>query len=194
MGNTRTAPVPPLRPRCAWAGSDPLMCAYHDNEWGVPDHDSRRLWEKLMLDGFQAGLSWRTILNKREAFRLAFQGFDPEQVAHFDDADVERLAHDPGIVRSRQKIQAVIGNAKAYLAMQANGENFSDFVWNMVGAAPIIGQVTPPPAQTELSQTIAAQLKKRGFKFVGPTIVYAWMQACGMVDDHHPQCFRRQDR
>ncbi len=190
MTNPPTAPG--LQVRCIWAGNDPLMCAYHDNEWGVPEYDSRRLWAKLMLDGFQAGLSWRTILHKREAFRRAFHDFDPQVVARFDDADVERLLNDAGIVRSRQKILAVIGNAKAYLSMQADGEDFSQFVWAMVGGAPIVGSTTPAPAQTELSQSISSQLKKRGFKFVGPTIVYAWMQACGLVDDHHPDCFRRR--
>jgi DNA-3-methyladenine glycosylase I len=176
--------------RCAWAGTDPQMQAYHDEEWGVPEHDSRALWEKLMLDGFQAGLSWATILRKRQAFREAFQGFDPEKVARFDETDVARLLADPGIIRSRAKIQATIGNARAYLAMRDAGEDFSAFVWSMAGGAPIVNTSADRPTQTPLSQALSAALKKRGFKFVGPVIVYAWMQATGIVDDHSPDCFR----
>lgn len=176
--------------RCPWAQSDPLLCDYHDREWGVPERNSRALWEKLMLDGFQAGLSWLTILRKREAFRAAFREFDPRIVARFTDADVERLCLDPGIVRSRAKIEATIGNARAYLAMQANGEDFSDFVWTMAGGAPIPGS-GHVLAKTPLSDAMSRALKARGFKFVGPVIVYAWMQAVGIVDDHAPGCFRR---
>jgi len=181
--------------RCAWADNDPLMRAYHDQEWGVPEHDGRALWEKLMLDGFQAGLSWITILRKRDAFRQAFQGFDPQVIARFSAADVERLLADPGIVRSRAKIEATIGNARAYLAMAEAGEEFSAFVWGLAGGAPIrndrqsMGEV---PAKTPLSEQISAALKKRGFKFVGPVIVYAWMQAVGIVNDHAANCFRRK--
>jgi len=180
--------------RCAWIGADPLMRAYHDQEWGVPEHDSRALWEKLMLDGFQAGLSWITILRKREAFRQAFQGFEPAVVAQFGAQDVARLLADPGIVRSRAKIEATIGNARAYLAMAQAGEEFSAFVWGMAGGRPIrntwqaMGEI---PAKTPLSEQISAALKKRGFKFVGPVIVYAWMQATGIVNDHVVGCFRR---
>ena len=177
--------------RCSWAEHDPLLRAYHDQEWGVPEHDSRALWEKLMLDGFQAGLSWVTILRKREAFRQAFQGFDPAVVARFEAADVARLAADPGIVRSRAKIAATIGNARAYLAMQAAGEDFGTFVWTMAGGTPIQNSGAIP-VQTPLSEAISAALKQRGFKFVGPVIVYAWMQATGIVNDHAPGCFRRQ--
>jgi DNA-3-methyladenine glycosylase I len=176
--------------RCAWAGSDPKMCDYHDTEWGVPERDSRALWEKLMLDGFQAGLSWRTILYKRDAFRAGFAAFDPVKVAHFSERDVARLLQDEGIVRSRSKIEATIGNAKAYLAMQKAGEDFSEFVWSMAGGRPIPLK-GPVPTQTPLSIEISKALKKRGFKFVGPTIVYAWMQATGIVNDHAPTCFRR---
>jgi DNA-3-methyladenine glycosylase I len=179
--------------RCAWAASDPLMAAYHDAEWGVPEYDSRALWEKLMLDGFQAGLSWRTILAKREAFRAAFAGFDPDVVARFGPDDVARLMDNPGIVRSRSKIEAVIGNARAYLAMAAAGEDFSTFVWEMAGGAPIRNTGTVP-TKTPLSERMSAALKKRGFKFVGPVIVYAWMQATGIVDDHAATCFRRDPR
>jgi DNA-3-methyladenine glycosylase I len=176
--------------RCAWAESDPLLRAYHDEEWGTPERDSRALWEKLMLDGFQAGLSWITILRKRDAFRHAFQGFDPKIVARFGAADVARLLKDSGIVRSRAKIEATIGNARAYLAMEEAGEDFSTFVWSMAGGAPIpnTGDI---PAKTPLSEAISTALKKRGFKFVGPIIIYAWMQATGIVDDHTIDCFRR---
>ena len=176
--------------RCAWAEGDPLMAAYHDEEWGVPERDSRALWEKLMLDGFQAGLSWRTILYKRAAFRAAFQGFVPEIVARFGEDDIARLLQDPGIVRSRAKIEATIAGARVYMAMKEAGEDFSDWVWGLAGGAPIQGGDTVP-AKTPLSESISAALKKRGFKFVGPVIVYAWMQAVGLVNDHAPDCFRR---
>lgn len=176
--------------RCRWANGDPLMSAYHDDEWGVPEYDSRALWEKLMLDGFQAGLSWRTILYKRNAFRTAFAGFDPERVARFDHTDVDRLMQDAGIVRARAKIEATIGNARAYLAMQAAGEDFSTWVWGQVGGQPIVN-LGPIQTQSPLSLQMSKALKKRGFKFVGPVIVYAWMQAVGIVDDHEPGCFRR---
>jgi DNA-3-methyladenine glycosylase I len=176
--------------RCSWAEDDPLLRAYHDSEWGVPEHDSRALWEKLMLDGFQAGLSWLIILRKREAFRRAFEVFDPARVARFGPADVTRLLADPGIVRSRQKIEATIRGARAYLAMQAEGIDFSSFAWEFVGGTPIQNS-GPVPAQTDLSGTISAALKARGFQFVGPVIVYAWMQANGLVNDHAPTCFRR---
>ena len=177
--------------RCAWAGSDPLYCAYHDTEWGVPEHDDRALWEKLILDGFQAGLSWITILRKREAFRAAFEGFRPEVVAAYGEAEVARLLADPGIVRSRAKIEAAIGNARAYLAMQAAGEDFSDFCWSFVDGKPVEA-AGDWPAKTPLSEQVSKELKRRGFKFVGPVIVYAWMQAVGIVEDHAAGCFRRQ--
>jgi DNA-3-methyladenine glycosylase I len=170
------------------------MRAYHDQEWGVPERDSRALWEKLMLDGFQAGLAWITILRKRDAFREAFAGFDPEVVSRFSDRDVTRLLGNAGIVRSRAKIEAVIGNARAFLAMQAAGEDFSAFVWSMVNGEPIRGDGVHVPASTPLSEAMSAALKKRGFKFVGPVIVYAWMQAVGLVDDHTSDCFRRRAR
>jgi DNA-3-methyladenine glycosylase I len=177
--------------RCAWAESNPLLLKYHDEEWGVPERDSRALWEKLMLDGFQAGLSWLTILRKREAFRKAFKGFDPTVVARFRAANVNRLLRDPGIVRSRAKIEATIAGARAYLAMEAAGEDFSTFVWSMAGGHPIRNTAGKVPAKTPLSEAISAALKKGGFKFVGPVIVYAWMQATGIVNDHVPGCFRR---
>jgi DNA-3-methyladenine glycosylase I len=167
------------------------MSAYHDEEWGVPEYDSRALWEKLMLDGFQAGLSWSIILKKRDAFRKAFKKFDPKKVARMNAADIARLLKNPGIVRSRAKIEATINGARAYLKMQATGEDFSTFVWTLAGGKPIqnTGKI---PAKTPLSEEISKALKKRGFKFVGPVIVYAWMQAVGIVNDHAPDCFRRK--
>jgi DNA-3-methyladenine glycosylase I len=179
----------PLR-RCVWAESDPMLRAYHDEEWGVPERDSRALWEKLMLDGFQAGLSWSIILKKREAFREAFRGFDPAVVARFGARDIERLIRNPGIVRSRAKIEATVGGARAYLAMAQAGEDFSRFVWTMAGGKPIRNN-GPVPTKTALSEEMSVALKKRGFKFVGPVIVYAWMQATGIVNDHAAGCFRR---
>jgi DNA-3-methyladenine glycosylase I len=177
--------------RCAWAANDALLRAYHDEEWGVPEYDSRALWEKLMLDGFQAGLSWSIILRKRDAFRKAFKNFNPKKVAQFGEADVARLLGDAGIVRSRAKIEATIGGARAYLAMQAAGEDFSEFVWNLAGGKPIHNKGAVP-VKTPLSEEMSKALKKRGFKFVGPVIVYAWMQAVGIVNDHAADCFRRQ--
>jgi DNA-3-methyladenine glycosylase I len=177
--------------RCSWAGNDPLMCAYHDEEWGVPERDSRALWEALMLDGFQAGLSWLTILRKREAFRKAFRNFDPKKVARMGEDDIERLLQNEGIIRSRAKIEATINGARIYVAMADAGEDFSTWIWKMAGNKPIQNR-GPVPAKTPLSEEISAALKKRGFKFVGPVIVYAWMQAVGIVNDHSPQCFRRK--
>jgi DNA-3-methyladenine glycosylase I len=177
--------------RCSWAEGDPLMQKYHDEEWGVPEYDSRALWEKLMLDGFQAGLSWSIILRKREAFRKAFKNFEPEKVARFGEADISRLLEDVGIVRSRAKIEATIGGARAYLEIQSSGVDFSTFVWEMAGGKPIqnSGDI---PVKTPLSEEMSKALKKRGFKFVGPVIVYAWMQAVGIVNDHSAKCFRRK--
>jgi DNA-3-methyladenine glycosylase I len=167
------------------------MTAYHDSEWGVPVRDSRMLWEMLMLEGFQAGLSWRTILHRREGFRAAFAGFDPVKVAAFGEADVARLMADPGIIRARAKILATIAGARIALAMEQAGEPLADFAWGLVGGQPIQGDGTTLPASTPLSHTLSAALKKKGFKFVGPVIVYAWMQAVGMVNDHSAQCFCR---
>ncbi|HET6215707.1 MAG TPA: DNA-3-methyladenine glycosylase I [Acidobacteriaceae bacterium] len=177
--------------RCAWAESDPLLLAYHDEEWGVPEHDSRALWELLMLEGFQAGLAWITVLRKREAFRKAFRGFQPKLVAAFGKPDVTRLLENSGIIRSRAKIEATIEGARIYQEMRRNGEDFAEIVWKMAGEKPIKNKTGHVPAKTPLSEEISAALKKRGFKFVGPVIVYAWMQASGMVNDHDPRCFRR---
>lgn len=180
--------------RCGWAETDPLLSSYHDEEWGIPEYDSRALWEKLMLDGFQAGLSWLTILRKRDGFRKAFHNFDPEKVAHMKEADVARLLQDSGIIRSRAKIEATIGGAKAFLKMKSEGEDFSKFVWGMAGEKPILNTTGKVPTRTDLSEKLSKELKKRGFKFVGPVIVYAWMQATGVVDDHAPDCFRHTKR
>jgi DNA-3-methyladenine glycosylase I len=180
--------------RCAWAERDPLLRAYHDAEWGVPEYDSRVLWETLMLEGFQAGLSWLTILRKREEFRKAFRNFDPKAVAKFTEADIERLLTDEGIIRSRAKIEATIAGARIFLEIKKSSEDFSHWVWKLAGGTPVRNETGEVPAKTPLSETISAALKKRGFKFVGPTIVYAWMQAVGMVDDHSPDCFRRTPR
>jgi DNA-3-methyladenine glycosylase I len=185
------APPPDTRPRCAWAERDPLERHYHDTEWGVPLRDSRALWECLMLEGFQAGLSWTVILRKREAFRAAFAGFDPERVAAFDESDILRLLADPGIVRSRAKIAATIEGARIYLAMQARGEAFGDYCWSFTGGRTVPGDGS---TVTPLSERVSKDLKRRGFKFVGPTIVHAWMQAVGIVDDHAPGCFLHRSR
>lgn len=178
--------------RCSWAGNDPVYTAYHDEEWGVPQFDSRALWEMLMLEGFQAGLSWITILRKRDAFRKAFRNFDPRKVARFTETDIQKLLQDPGIVRSRAKIEATIAGARIFNEMEKADENFSRFAWSFVEGKPIQNK-GPLPAKTPLSEEISKALKKRGFKFVGPTIVYAWMQAVGMVNDHAPDCFRRKE-
>jgi DNA-3-methyladenine glycosylase I len=180
-------------PICPWAASHPLLRAYHDAEWGVPERNSRALWEKLVLDGFQAGLSWLTILKKRDAFRQAFAGFDPEVVARFRKTDVDRLLKNDGIIRSRAKIEAAIGSARAYLAMRDGGEDFATALWELAGHTPVVNAWTATgqvPAKTAVSQQISKALKARGFKFVGPVIVYAWMQAVGMVNDHLVECPR----
>ena len=174
--------------RCSWAESDPVMRAYHDKEWGVPQHDPRMLWEMLMLEGFQAGLSWITILKKRPAFRKAFAGFRPEKVAKFGKSDIARLLKDEGIVRSRAKIEATIKGARIYLDMKKAGEDFDAYCWSFTDGKVIQGQ---GGATSPLSEAISKDLKKRGFKFVGPTIVYAWMQAVGIVNDHALGCFKR---
>jgi DNA-3-methyladenine glycosylase I len=177
--------------RCAWADSNPLMAAYHDEEWGVPEHDPRALWEKLMLDGFQAGLAWITVLRKRDAFRAAFNDFDPDKVARFRQRDVERLLGDAGIIRSRAKIESTIAGARIFCEMREAGEDFTDFCWSFTDGEVLRGDGVTVPAKTPLSEEVSKELKQRGFKFVGPTIVYAWMQAVGLVNDHHADCFRR---
>ncbi|THD75947.1 DNA-3-methyladenine glycosylase I [Thalassobius vesicularis] len=176
--------------RCGWAGPEQIYLDYHDTEWGVPDYDSRALWEKLILDGFQAGLSWITILKKREGFRQAFQGFDPNVIAEWGEAEVTRLLADPGIIRHRGKIEATITNARAWQRIEAQ-QGFSTFLWDYVGGTPIQNRwssMSQVPASTEISAQISKDLKKAGFKFCGPTIVYAFMQAVGMVNDHLIGC------
>ncbi|MCP5037835.1 MAG: DNA-3-methyladenine glycosylase I, partial [Rhodobacteraceae bacterium] len=178
--------------RCGWAGGEEIYTSYHDNEWGVPEYDGRALWEKLILDGFQAGLSWITILKKRDNFRAAFQGFNPEVIAGWGEDEVMRLLADKGIIRHRGKIEATIGNAHAYLQM-GGADAFASEMWEYVGGAPLVNHfehLSDVPAFTPLSVQISKDLKKAGFKFCGPTIVYAWMQACGLVNDHLTGCPR----
>ncbi len=178
--------------RCAWATADELMREYHDREWGVPERDSRKLWEKLVLDGFQAGLSWRTILARRDGFRRAFDGFDPERVARYGEDDVQRLLADAGIIRSRAKIEATIRNARAFLSMRDADEDFAGFAWGFVEGQPLLWE-GPVPPNSPLSEQASKALRQRGFTFVGPTIVFAWMEACGLINSHAPACFRRAD-
>jgi DNA-3-methyladenine glycosylase I len=182
--------------RCPWANpKEPLYVAYHDEEWGAPEYDARALWEKLVLDGFQAGLSWITILKKREAFRAAFVGFDPARVARFGEAERARLLADPGIVRSGAKIDAAITGARVFLDMRERGEDFSTFLWAFTDGRPIANawnSVAEVPAQTPVAVEMSKALKAKGFKFCGPVIVYAFMQAIGMVNDHATSCFRHE--
>ncbi len=181
--------------RCVWPGSDPLYLAYHDAEWGVPEYDSRSLFEKLILDGFQAGLSWITILRKRDAFRAGFADFEPEKVARFTEADVQRLLADAGIIRHRGKIVGAIKSARAYLAISEK-QPFADFLWKHLDGRVIQNAFRSHeevPTETALSKTIARELKAAGFTFCGPTIVYAFMEACGLVNDHLTGCFRWQE-
>jgi DNA-3-methyladenine glycosylase I len=183
------------RLRCPWAGSDPLYLAYHDREWGVPEHDDNRLFEMLILEGAQAGLSWITILRKRPHYRRLFAGFDPRRVARFDRSRVAALLRDPGIVRNRRKVEAAVQNARAFLAIVAEEGSFDRYLWRFVEGQPIrnrwvrSGQV---PAETEQSRALSRDLKERGFAFVGPTICYAFMQAVGLVNDHLTGCFRHR--
>jgi len=182
--------------RCPWCGSDPLYVAYHDAEWGVPERDDRALYEKLVLDGFQAGLSWITILRKRDNFRRAFDGFRPEKIANYDRQKTAALMRDAGIVRNRMKIDGAVASARAWLDIMENGPGFSDYLWDFVDGRPKVnrfrarGQI---PAETDLSRKIAKDLKARGFKFCGPTIVYAFMQAVGVVNDHLVKCHRHAE-
>ncbi|MFG1392906.1 DNA-3-methyladenine glycosylase I [Xanthobacter agilis] len=182
---------PDGRLRCPWCGTDPLYVAYHDTEWGVPERDSRALFEKLLLDGFQAGLAWITILRKRDNFRRAFDGFEPERIARYDAAKVEALMQDASIVRNRAKIEGAVLSARAYLDLEEKGISFSDLMWEAVGGAPQVNHprhLSQVPAQTPASLALSKRLKGLGFKFCGPTIVYAAMQACGLVDDHLADC------
>ena len=183
------------RSRCAWAGDDPLMVAYHDAEWGVPVHDDRTLFEFLTLEGAQAGLSWRTILRRREGYRAAFADWDLERIAKFTPRDVERLLQDPGIIRNRAKVAATISNARTALDLQAAHGSLDAYLWALVPGAPLVNRprsLADVPAETETSRAMSRALKKRGFRFVGPTICYAFMQAVGMVNDHAAGCFRQR--
>lgn len=182
---------------CPWApAGDAFYRQYHDEEWGVPEYDDRALFEKLILDGFQAGLSWRTILYKRENFRRAFDGFAPEKIARYTPKKVERLLQDEGVIRSRSKIEATIGNAKAYLGvMETRKDGFSGFLWDFVGGGPVVNRWThfrEAPTKTPEAEAMSKELKRLGFKFCGPTILYAFMQATGMVNDHLTRCFRHK--
>ena len=182
-----------MNTRCAWVGDDPLYIAYHDEEWGVPLHDDQRLFEMLILEGAQAGLSWITILRKRENYRLAFDHFDVETVARYDAAKIEELLANPGIVRNRRKIEATVQNAKAFLAIQEAFGSFDTYIWQFVGGQPIQNawtSLSDIPAKTPESTAMSKDLRQRGFNFVGPTICYAFMQATGMVNDHVVDCFR----
>src|SRR5690606_23386684 len=179
--------------RCSWPGEDPLMIRYHDEEWGVPLHDDRQLFEFLVLEGQQAGLSWRTVLHKREAYRQALDGFDYEKIARYNDKKLAALLQNPGIIRNRQKIAATVQNAEAFSKVQEQHGSFDTYIWNFVEGKPIQNawrSTKEIPAVTPLAETISKDLKKRGFSFVGPTIVYAHMQATGMVNDHCCDCFR----
>ena len=182
--------------RCEWAGDDPLYVAYHDSEWGVPVHDDRLLFELLILEGAQAGLSWITILRKRESYREAFDGFDPERVARYRKARVEKLLANPGIVRNRLKVESTVVNAKAFIAVQDEHGSFDRFIWQFVGGEPKVNawkSLAELPATTPESDAMSKELKRRGFKFVGSTICYAFMQAVGMVNDHVVGCFRYRE-
>lgn len=180
---------------CTWPGTDPLYLAYHDEEWGVPEYDDRALFEKLMLDGFQAGLSWITILKKRDNFREAFDGFEPDKIIKYKPAKIEKLLQNEGIIRHRGKIEATIGNAVAWTQIMENEDGFSNYLWGFVDGKPLQNKfkaMSDVPASTDLSTALSKDLKKRGFKFCGPTIVYAFMQAVGMANDHVSACPRQK--
>ncbi len=179
--------------RCPWGTGDPLYLAYHDEEWGVPEHDDRKLFEMLILEGAQAGLNWAIILKRRESYRRAFDGFDPAVVARYDDAKIAALLADPGIIRNKLKVHAAVQNARAFLDVQREFDSFDAYIWGFVGGAPKhngFTELSQIPAETPESRAMSKDLLKRGFKFVGPTICYAFMQACGLVNDHLVTCFR----
>lgn len=191
----KTSAADAVKPRCAWPANDPHMLRYHDEEWGVPVHDDRKHFEFLILEGAQAGLSWRTVLHKRAAYRVAFAGFDPRRVARFDARKVKTLMNNAGIIRNRLKIESAISNARAFLAVQKEFGSFDRYVWRFVGGRPIINRWTTLrklPARTSESDALSIDLKQRGFRFVGSTIVYAHMQATGMVNDHVLHCYRHR--
>lgn len=182
--------------RCDWCGTDPLYVKYHDEEWGVPVHDDRKHFEFLVLEGAQAGLSWITILKRREGYRAAFDNFDPEQVARYDENRIQTLLQDKGIIRNRQKVRSAVNNARCFLAVQDEFGSFDRYIWSFVDGKPIVNRfatMADIPAETPLSVQLSKDLKKRGFSFVGPTIMYAHMQAIGMVNDHIVDCFRYRE-
>jgi len=182
--------------RCGWAGDDPLYVAYHDEEWGVPVHDDRRLFEMLILEGAQAGLSWITILRRREGYRRAFDGFDPERIARYTERKKAALLQDEGIIRNRAKVDAAVQNARAFLEIREEGSDFDRFLWDLVGGKPKQNrwkEMKEVPPETPESKAMSKELKRRGFKFVGPTICYAFMQAVGMVNDHLTSCYRYRE-
>lgn len=182
--------------RCPWCGTDPLYMAYHDNEWGVPEHDERRLFEFLILEGAQAGLSWITVLRKRENYRRAMDGFDPEKIARYGKRKMDALLADAGLIRNRLKMESAVGNARAWLDLREAGESLDAVLWDYVDGEPVINHrrsVTEVPAVTPTAERISKDLKKRGFRFVGPTIMYAFMQAAGLVNDHLVTCPRHRE-
>ncbi len=182
--------------RCDWVGNDPMMAEYHDSEWGVPVYNDQKLFEFLVLESFQAGLSWSIVLKKREAFREVFAGFDPKVIIGFSEADVEKLMQDSRIIRNRKKIEAVIRNARAFIEIQKEFGSFSQYIWGFVGGTPVINQfekLSEIPSKTALSDLISTDLKKRGFAFMGSTVIYAHMQATGMVNDHLVDCYRHKE-
>lgn len=182
-----------LMTRCPWCGDDPLYVRYHDEEWGTPVHDERTHFEFLLLETQQAGLSWRTILGKREAYRRAFANFEPERVALYSEKDIERLLQDPGLIRNRRKLEAAVANARAFLAIQAQYGSFDSWIWSFTNGQPVTNRwetITEIPARTELSDLISAEMKKAGFAFVGSVTIYAHLQAIGIVNDHLVSCFR----
>lgn len=184
------------RERCSWARTDPLLRDYHDEEWGVPSHDDRHLFEMLILEGAQAGLSWRSILQRRAGYRRAFGDFDPGVVARFDAARREALLQDPGIIRNRAKVEAAVGNAQAFLAVQREQGSFDTFLWSFVDGRPVdhrLGDEVPPPVLDATSTALSRELRRRGFRFVGPTICYSLLQAVGLVNDHWMRCFRHRE-
>jgi len=188
--------TPEDKQRCPWGASDPLYCAYHDEEWGVPVRDDRELFELLTLEGAQAGLSWITILRKRDGYRAAFDGFDPEIIARYDEERIQQLMGDERIVRNQAKIRAAVGNARAFLELRDGGGSFSDFIWSFVDGEPIQNhwdRLADVPASTPESEAMSKELKRRGFRFVGPTICYAFMQSAGLVNDHLTSCFRWEE-
>ena len=191
--NVQSSPADQSLIRCAWVGTDPLSVEYHDREWGVPVHDDRKLFEFLILEGMQAGLSWMTILRKRDNFRAAYDDFDPLKIAQYDQTKFEELMDNPGIIRNRRKIEAAAQNARSFLAVQAEFGSFDAYMWQFIGGKPKVNSwvtMAEIPAQTEASLILSKDLKQRGFNFVGPTILYAHMQATGMVNDHTTDCFR----